>query len=102
MEVTALFPMTTLLLASTFAAQDVMEAGKDFAYINAIVDNSEVANGGYYSIRYSHFIPALVKTAQEQQQQISDLKQQVEELKQLVSKLLRQNNNSNTEVNKHL
>ncbi len=70
-----------------FVAQDVLEAGKNIPSINAIVDNSGVANGGPYALRYSNFIPALVKTAQEQQQQIEILKQQVEELKQIILKI---------------
>ncbi len=57
-----------------FLAQDVDSAAKNVGYDFSGVDKSSVIWG----LRYSEFVPSMVKAIQEQQQQIDDLKRMVE------------------------
>jgi hypothetical protein len=61
---------------SGFLAQDVDAAAKAIGYDFSGVDKSSPLWG----LRYSEFVPALVKAIQEQQQQIEELKKLVERL----------------------
>jgi hypothetical protein len=63
-----------------FIAQDLEEVLKDKVYKDGIV----ISGGKYKGVAYEAIIPLLVKTIQEQQSQIDDIKKQIEELKKLI------------------
>jgi hypothetical protein len=58
---------------SGFIAQDVDAAAKTAGYNFSGVDKT----GSIWALRYTDFVPTLVKSVQEQQQMITDLKKQV-------------------------
>jgi len=64
---------------SGFIAQEVGQAAKAAGYDFSGVDQPSGPNG-LYGIRYSDFVPSLVKAVQEQQQLINNLQNQVEAL----------------------
>ena len=63
-----------------FVAQDLEEVLKDKVYKDGIV----ITGGKYKGVAYDALIPLLVKTIQEQQSQIDDIKKQIEELKKFI------------------
>ena len=67
---------------SGFIAQDVSSVAEGIGYDFSGVDKL----GKVWGLRYSDFVPSLVKAVQEQQQQIVELQKQVEELRKLLTK----------------
>jgi hypothetical protein len=63
-----------------FIAQDLEKVLKNEIYKDGIV----ISGGKYKGVAYDALIPLLVKTIQEQQSQIEDIKKQIEELKKLI------------------
>jgi len=63
-----------------FIAQDLEKVLKNEIYKDGVV----ISGGKYKGIAYNALIPLLVKTIQEQQSQIEDIKKQIEELKKLI------------------
>ena len=63
-----------------FIAQDLEKVLKNEIYKDGVV----ISGGKYKGVAYNALIPLLVKTIQEQQSQIEDIKKQIEELKKLI------------------
>jgi hypothetical protein len=63
-----------------FIAQDLEKVLKNEIYKDGVV----ISGGKYKGVAYDALIPLLVKTIQEQQSQIEDIKKQIEELKKLI------------------
>ena len=70
---------------SGFIAQDVDAAAQSIGYNFSGLDKS----GSIWGLRYSDFVPALVKSVQEQQQQITDLKTQLQNQQQINEQLMK-------------
>lgn len=70
------------LIFSGFVAQEVEKAANEANYDFSGVDKPRNQNG-FYGLRYGDFVVPLVKTMQEQQQMIEELKKQNEELSNL-------------------
>jgi len=64
---------------SGFIAQDVEAIAQQIGYDFSGVDKPQDANG-LYGMRYSDFVPSLVKAIQEQQEQIEEQQEQIEKL----------------------
>lgn len=67
---------------SGFIAQDVQKVAQSINYNFSGIDT----NGKIIAIRYSDFIPTMVKSIQEQQKQIETMQKQIKELSDLLEK----------------
>ncbi len=70
-----------------FMAQDIEKLCKEMNFDFGAVDKPDDINEGIYGLRYTAFVPVLVKAVQEQQAQIETLKTENNQLKQKVEKI---------------